>query len=127
MRSLVSALLGYVLSVMLVGSSPVGTGQGVHQNQLLDALVPHMHFVDGQQVQSGASNSDGTVYRSGPALGAGAGATAGTSGLAVTAPLPTNVVRLPDGVDRWQFPAANQAPPRGRTDAPPDPPPTFWS
>jgi hypothetical protein len=127
MRSLVSALLGYVLATMLVGSSPIGTGQGVHQNQLLDALVPHVHFVDGQQVQPGASNSDATVYRSGPAFGAGAGATAGTSGLALTAPLPANLVGLSEAADRWQFPAADVMVPRGRTEAPPDPPPTFWS
>ena len=127
MRSLVSALLGYVLALLLIGSSPVGTGQGVHQNQLLDALIPHVHFVDGQPVQPGAPPPDATVYRSGPALGAGAGATASTSGLTVTPPLPTNVVGLPDAPERWRFPAANQVLPRGRTEAPPDPPPTFWS
>ena len=127
MRSLVSALLGYVLALLLIGSSPVGTGQGVHQNQLLDALIPHVHFVDGQQVGPGAAPSDATVYRSGPALGAGAGAAASASGLALTAPLPTNVVGLPKAAERWRFPVADQVLPRGRTEAPPDPPPTFWS
>jgi hypothetical protein len=127
MRSLIGALVGYVLALVLIGSSPVGTGQGAHQNQLLDALIPHVHFVDGQQVQPGAPPSGATVYRSGPAFGAGAGAASSTSGLALTAPLPTSVFGLPDAPDRWQFASANQVLPRGRTEAPPDPPPTFWS
>lgn len=127
MRSLVSALLGYVLAVMLIGSSPVGTGQGVHNNQLLDALIPHVHFVNGQQVQPGTPPPDPTVYRSGPAIGAGAGATAATLGLVLTAPLPPTLLGLRNRAERWQFAPTDQLLPHSRTEAPPDPPPTFGS
>ncbi len=51
MRAFVHILLGYLLALLLVGTSPVGTGRGVHQDQLQDALVPHVHFVEIQSAQ----------------------------------------------------------------------------
>jgi hypothetical protein len=41
MRVLVRVLFGYLLTMLLAGTSPVGTGQGAHANQLLDSLIPH--------------------------------------------------------------------------------------
>ena len=121
MRSFTHAFIGYVLALLLLGTSPVGAGTGVHQNQLLDALVPHVHFVDGKPVEKTGAP---TVARSGPALGAGAGAAASASGLAIVSPLPAGATELHNPSERWSAVAEDDARPRGLSEAPPDPPPT---
>ena len=124
MRSLFALLLVYVLAFLLVGTSPVGAGQGAHQNQLLDALIPHVHFVDGKIIPPGATQAPAPELPSGIAIGAGAGAAGASSGL-VIAPAPVKIglpgVRVGEDV-RPQAPA-DDALPRGREEAPPDPPP----
>jgi hypothetical protein len=119
MRSVCTALLGYVLALLLVGTSPVGTGQGAHQNQLLDALIPHVHFDGGRVIQPAAEQA----YGHGPALGAGAGAAASALGLALTPPLPPRAVALAIVSERWLVSIADDARPLEQTEAPPDPPP----
>ena len=125
MRSLLTALLGYVLAFMLMGTSPVGTGQGVHQNQLLDALVPHVHPEGGQIVQATASRPASAAYGHGPALGAGAGAATSALGLALVPALPSRVVALITASERWLVSIDDEARPPEQTEAPPDPPPNF--
>jgi hypothetical protein len=127
MRSVISSLLGYILALLLAGTSPVGTGQGAHQNQLLDALVPHVHFVDGQRVLREAARPASNDFHSGPALGAAAGASAASAGLALIPPVPGSVISLRTASEEWRFAAADSRLPRGRTEAPPHPPPTVWS
>ena len=126
MRSFVHILLGYLLALLVVGTSPVGTGRGVHQDQLLDALVPHVHFVDTQSVQKSApATNDSSLYRSVAAFGAGAGAAAANSaGLAIVPVLPGRASALPAEAERTEVALFDDPLPRGRTEAPPDPPPT---
>jgi hypothetical protein len=127
MRSFAYILLGYLLALLLVGTSPVGAGSGVHQGQLLDALVPHVHFVDGQPAQKSApvATSDPTLYRSGPTFGAGAGAAAANlTGAAIAPGLPLRAAALRADSERWVVILSDERLPLGRTDAPPDPPPT---
>ena len=125
MRSVLTALLGYVLAFLLMGTSPVGTGQGVHQNQLLDALVPHVHLDAGQVVQPSASPRTADAYNRGPALGAGAGAASSALGLALMPALPARVVALTTASERWLVSIDDDARPPEQTEAPPDPPPNF--
>lgn len=125
MRSITQALLAYVLALLLVGTSPVGAGTGAHQNQLLDALVPHMHFIDGKPVEKdNLSMSYPTMSPSGPVLGAGAGAAAASSGVAIVQPLPIRAIPFPADSERWSLAPRDDALPRGLSEAPPDPPPT---
>ena len=42
----VSPTISLVLALLLIVLTPVGTGQGAHRDQLLDPLVPHVHFAD---------------------------------------------------------------------------------
>jgi hypothetical protein len=125
MRSLLVALLGYVLAFLLMGTSPVGTGQGVHQNQLLDALVPHVHLDAGQVVPPSASPPPSEAYGHGPALGAGAGAAASALGLGLIPALPTRVVALTTASERWLVSIEDDVRPPEQSEAPPDPPPNF--
>jgi len=125
MRSLLVALLGYVLAFLLMGTSPVGMGQGVHQNQLLDALVPHVHLDAGQVVPPSASPPPSEAYGHGPALGAGAGAAASALGLGLIPALPTRVVALTTASERWLVSIEDDARPPEQAEAPPDPPPNF--
>ena len=44
------SVLACVLSGLLIVTTPIGTGHGVHQGELLHLAVPHLHFVDGHLV-----------------------------------------------------------------------------
>jgi hypothetical protein len=127
MRSVIYPLLGYILALLLAGTSPVGAGQGAHEGQLLDALVPHLHFVDGQRVVREARLPASNDSHPGPALGAAAGASATAAGVGLMPPVPGSVISLRTTSEEWRFAAADSLLPRGRTEAPPDPPPTLWS
>jgi hypothetical protein len=130
MRSLFGLLVTYLLGLLLVGTSPMGTGQGVHQDQLLDALVPHVHLVDGKSVAATATQGVSGATRSGTALGAGAGAAGGAAaaaGMALLPPRPTLGMMPPPGGDVWRLAPADNTLPRGQTVTPPDPPPLFPS
>jgi hypothetical protein len=72
-----------VLAALLVLTTPVGTGQGVHGNELLHPVLPHVHLIHGQimtEEQLAAARAsaqlDGLTSQSapGPALGGGSGA-----------------------------------------------------
>jgi hypothetical protein len=117
-----SVLLAYILALLLAGTSPTGTGQGVHQGMLLDSMLPHLHFVDGKVVEPGASPQGTNVSTAGPSLGAAAGAAA-TMGSGLNPPPSTIQMVLPAAGELRRFVAAGSMP-RGRTEAPPDPPPT---
>ena len=125
MRSLLTALLGYVLALLLMGTSPVGTGQGAHQNQLLDALVPHVHLPSAGPVanQPTASPVAPEAYGHAPAFGAGAGAATSALGLALVPALPTRALALTTLSERRVLAISDDALPPQQTEAPPDPPP----
>src|SRR5579864_8627041 len=87
-RLLVASLLVPVLAAMLALTTPVGTGEGVHQNDLLHPIFAHVHLIDGrivsdQHILSRPTHKADTTLAErprGPALGAGGGADDGGLG-----------------------------------------------
>jgi hypothetical protein len=133
MPALPTAICVWLLALLLVGTSPFGMGIGVHRDQVLDPLFPHVHLRDGRIVpidsRTSSSQRDAAVVHDparGPALGAG---TFGTfDGIGADAPALT-------GDATWTLaepaalpcsgPALERAGPDGLRLAPPDPPPTL--
>jgi hypothetical protein len=127
-RSRMPLLLGTfvspVLVALLVLTTPLGTGDSLHQADLLHPLLPHVHLINGKVVTHQASgDSSDAQTTAGPAIGGGAGSDAASAGLglAPTVPaLPEAVLVLVPG----RRIAVEQSIPSGRVEAPPDPPPT---
>src|SRR5437764_14296378 len=89
MRSVGVIFLAYVLALLLSATSPIGAGHGVHEGQLLDPLVPHVHFVNGQRITPGAPPPPTySISKKGPAVGAEAGGVTSSAGVALTPPRP---------------------------------------
>jgi hypothetical protein len=123
MRWLPGVLLSELLALLLMVTSPAGTGEGVHHDQLLDVLFPHVHFVDGRVVAADTALPVIEQSFGSPALGAGAGASAAGAGASVMPPTPLIVLLPPIQVARRPA-ATNEVLPLGHLEAPPDPPPT---
>jgi hypothetical protein len=127
---LMRSLLACVLSGLLIATTPIGTGHGVHQGELLHLVLPHLHFVGGHLVthdeaeQAAAAAHDGRPRepRAGPALGAGSGADGAGLSLAMTPTLPRYAVLLPSQAFGWLRVGRSVSPP-GILESPPDPPP----
>src|SRR5436309_1097881 len=121
MRLVLNLLLLYVLAFLLVGTSPVGTGQGTHQNQLLDSLIPHVHFLDGQRIEPGAKPTLLVAEErpGSPTVGAGAGAAGASAGLSLSPPVPSIDMLLPPSGDVYELTRFEAIPPNGRTEVPP--------
>ena len=97
----------------------MGAGRGVHQFQLVDELLPHVHLVNGQRVEIGATQPD-TASKT-PAFGAEAGASAS---LVVGVLLTPTIVPLTVNRSQGERLSAEDAPlPPGRAEEPPVPPP----
>jgi hypothetical protein len=94
----ISPILGFLLVVL----KPVGTGQGVHSDQLLDPVFPHLHFLGGVPVRPGSSQRpvqralDADPQRQ--ALGAAAGAAKVGLSMGLTPVVPG---RLAVALNRW--------------------------
>jgi hypothetical protein len=128
------SFLACVLATLLVVTTPVGTGQGVHQGDLLHPVLPHLHFLDGHLV----SSEDGPrvapvsaeVTRTDavrqpdvrPALGAGAGADAASPGMAISPTLPRYMLVWPARL-LSRLGASRTFLPSEFLDTPDDPPP----
>ncbi len=117
-------LIVFALGILLAATTPVGTGAGVHQFDLLHPLFSHVHLVNGRIMthEELAPEADAQPTRPGVNLGADKGASATDAGIGVSPTLPIGA-----GL-RAAWPSAAIALdehllPRGRTDAPPDPPP----
>jgi hypothetical protein len=123
---LAGTLLGFVLALLLVSTTPVGTGAGTHQFDLLHPLFSHVHIVNGRVFTHEEMAQQAPVPRPqtapGPTFGAGTGASsdAGGPGLSPTLPQLTiaAVSVMPAG-----WPPTDLPLPTGRDEAPPDPPP----
>ena len=129
-RWLPGTLLGFVLASLLVVTTPIGTGEGVHQDELLHPVLPHLHMIDGHieshaEVDAAAARAPAETRRAaGPALGAGAGGEAAGLGVAIYPNLPVWLLVMPtDAVGSATAP--NLLIPHEFLDAPPDPPPDF--
>ena len=118
--------LAFLLAVLLVSTTPVGTGAGMHQLDLLHPLFTHVHLVNGRilthdQVAATAAPVAGRPTN-GPALGAGGGGGAIDAGLDVSpVSLLQSSVLLPVVLIESVIEDTPSA--RGREEAPPDPPP----
>lgn len=123
MRSVVGAALVYLLVVLLTVTTPVGAGQGVHRDQLVDLIIPHTHY--DRPMPAAPLRPITHDSSANPNLGAGDGADAGGLGVAVTPTVPAGTsVRQPALAPRRLL-ADGQVPMRDWLEAPPDPPPTF--
>jgi hypothetical protein len=128
MRLLAGQLLIQLLVMLLVLTTPVGTGQGVHQTELLHPLFAHSHLIDGRIVtdeQLAAALATAHAERqptAGPALGAAFGSEVGGDGLALGPTLPDTRLALVRGADR-RMALLDEAAPAEFRDAPLEPPP----
>jgi hypothetical protein len=120
-------LIAFVLTLLLASTTPVGTGAGVHQFDLLHPLFNHMHMVNGRLMtheQLDAEMAASTVPAGGVALGSGGGAGSDEGGVGVSPTLPSGVaLTIWSVATRWDL--VDEQPPVGREEAPPDPPPVI--
>lgn len=130
-RALGGPLVGMLLATLLMLTTPVGAGQGLHANMLLDPVIPHVHLLDGRvvtdaQLKAAFSAAARDKLRQhptpGPALGSGGAADASSLGIALVPTVPEKAVVLTVG----QFGRVNTgdaARPEEFREAPQDPPP----
>ena len=122
---LAGSLLGLLLALLLVSTTPVGTGSGTHEFDLLHPLFTHVHIVNGrvlthEQMQAQPTSSSPPTH--GPAFGAGGGGSSDTVGPGLSPTLPQQTIALfPVLPAAW--PPLDVLLPPGREEAPPDPPP----
>lgn len=117
-------LIGFVLAVLLASTTPVGTGAGVHQLDLLHPLFSHLHLVNGRLLTH-EQMAEGSEVARPPSRGVGVdagSATTAASGLGVSPTLPTHPVVsfVTAPVTRVGMDALT---PAGLEEPPPDPPP----
>jgi hypothetical protein len=127
--SLAGCALATLLAVLLLATTPVGTGGGVHQFDLVHPLFSHVHIINGrtlthEQMRSG----DPSVSRAAP-IGSSVGAPTSASAadgdlgpIATDLPLEPLLLRV-----EWDGRLADwrRHPTSERREAPPDPPPTL--
>lgn len=131
MRFWTSLTIVPLLVLLLVVTTPVGTGAGVHQFDLLHPLLPHAHLINGRLVTHdqleregpGSSQAGPFAQPPGPSLGADAGAQAADPAFALNPTLSLQSLHLLDPTPERRV-LTTLRPPPGRTEAPPDPPPT---
>jgi hypothetical protein len=128
MRVLPGFSLPLLLALLIIGTTPTGTGVGLHQFDLIHPLYAHVHIVNGQVLSHDrvptSPGNDATNALAGPALGAGSGANQSALGSGISPVIPMLSVCLGSGV-RSPRPALTIQPLAGcLQDAPPDPPPT---
>jgi hypothetical protein len=117
-------VIAFALGILLATTTPIGTGTGVHQFDLLHPLFSHVHLINGrvvthQQLENAALTQP---IRPGVNLGADDGASAAEGGLGVSPTLPAGA--LFSAVFASSMAAIDDyVVPSGRTEAPPDPPP----
>jgi hypothetical protein len=127
MRLLPGYPIAFVLALLLICTTPVGTGAGIHQFDLVHPLFSHVHIVNGraltheQMQQPTAASTSAPSTRPAFSVGSGLNLLDGGLGLSPTAvPLePLSLVHVWPEVPM----SADVRLPSGRRDSPPDPPP----
>ena len=127
MRSLPGYTVVLLLALVLIGTTPIGTGGGIHQFDLLHPLFSHVHVINGrvlthEQMQRGVTETQ--RLSPGPALGAASGSNVADGDLgAVSTDQP---IQSFDALLMWTMRRADslEPVPLDRREAPPDPPPT---
>jgi hypothetical protein len=118
-------LIAFALTLLLASTTPVGTGAGVHQFDLLHPLFNHMHLVNGRLMtheQMDAQMAAPVAPAGGVAVGSGGGAGADEGGAGVSPTVPS-AVTLTVGSLATRKDLVDDLTPVGREEAPPDPPP----
>jgi hypothetical protein len=123
-----ASVIAFVLAVLLISTTPVGTGAGTHQFDLLHPLFAHLHLINGrwlthEELARASAPASDARPSPGPALAADGVASSGDGGLGVSPVGPGQVLGAiladtPVGflMDEVRMPAGNE-------EAPPDPPP----
>lgn len=123
-------LLGFVLCLLLASTTPVGTGGGAHQFDLLHPLFSHLHLVNGrllthEQMAQQAQRATAQPATPGPSFGSGSGGNAANAGLGLSPTLSSFRFVLPWQVARQKL--ISELAPAGREEAPPNRPPVTFS
>jgi hypothetical protein len=119
------------MTLLLAVTTPIGTGEGVHQDELLHPVFPHTHLVAGRIVSDGHLGAARSATLAsppvrGPAFGAGNGADAAGLGLAIGPALPIIEWALGTAVVIG-LPPIDTTPPVEFRDTPEDPPPDVFA
>ena len=118
--------LAFLLALLLVSTTPVGTGTGLHELDLLHPLFNHVHLVNGRILTHAQLAASGVPVpaapTNGPALGAGGGGAPIDGGLDVS---PVGLLELTLILPGTLTESVVEDTPsvHGREEAPPDPPP----
>jgi hypothetical protein len=132
LRSTVGQLVGVLLAALLLLSTPVGAGQGLHSGVLLHPILPHVHLLDGrvvtdEQLAAAMSARAADALQLRPtgetALGAGGGADAAGLGLAIGPTLPDSSLTLVERLPRGRLAPVDTTLEAQFREAPQDPPP----
>jgi hypothetical protein len=130
MRRLPGYSIAFVLAVLLFATTPVGTGIGLHQLDLVHPLFSHLHVIDGrvmthEQIGQGRAWSAAAEAGAarGLAFGAGSASAPELGGLGLTPTLPGQPIAPVWLHLRAAWLTTDMAAPPGREEAPPDPPP----
>ena len=118
-------LIAFVLVLLLAATTPVGTGAGVHQFDMLHPLFSHVHVVNGRVVsheQMAFEALGMTTPAPGVAVGSGGGAGTDDLGVGVSPTLPLAAPLLV-WISRASWEPIELVPPASRNEPPPDPPP----
>jgi hypothetical protein len=131
-RSTMGQLLGMLVAALLLLSTPVGAGQGLHSGVLLHPILPHVHLLDGrvvtdEQLAAAMAARSTDALRQPPAgetaLGAGSGADAAGLGLAIgPTPPDSSLTAVTPLLEGWLVSRDTTLETQFR-DAPQDPPP----
>jgi len=118
-------LIAFVMTLLLASTTPVGTGAGLHQFDLLHPLFSHLHVFNGRLMtheQLAAAMADTSPPGPGVSVGSGGGAGSDDAGIGIspTLPLPAPFRMMISPVG-WA--ALDHMAPEGRDEPPPDPPP----
>lgn len=116
--------VAFLLAILLVSTTPIGTGAGMHQFDLLHPLFSHVHVVDGRVVSHDQLAKSGSHVQStatnGPALGGASGLTDAGLGVSPASMPPIGGSVVPQSA-KWLIEEAQMV--AGREEPPPDPPP----
>jgi hypothetical protein len=122
-------LLAIVLVMLLVSTTPIGTGGAIHHFDLLHPLFAHLHIYDGrivthEQLAEAMAARARTLHApmTGLALGAGSASATGDLGLDLSPVMPPGTIDALIESTSQPFGMEVRLP-NSRTEAPPDPPP----
>jgi hypothetical protein len=124
MRSLPATLTAFLLLLMLSVTTPMGTGQGLHEAQLLHPLFSHVHQIGGRIVtHEQLARQPSSPITTTPAIASGSASEAVSDALVISPnlPLPPSAAF---GSARASYTNLDAQFPTGRIESPPDPPPT---